>query len=44
MGLRLGWFRDDLCEGEEKGTGYFSPSFRGPSSSPQHRREIVREG
>ena len=27
--------------GEEKGTGYFSTSFRVPSSSPQHRREAV---
>ncbi len=27
---------------KEKGTGYFSTSFRGLSSSPQHRRETVR--
>ena len=26
---------------KEKGTGYFFTSFRGPSSSPQHRRETV---
>ena len=32
--------RDGQIE-EEKGTGYFSTSFRGPS--PQHRRKIVRE-
>ena len=28
---------------DEKGTGYFSTSFRGLFSSPQHRREPVRE-
>lgn len=30
-------------EEEENGTGYISTSFRGLSTSPQHRREIVRE-
>jgi len=30
-------------EREEKGTGYFSTSFRVSSSSPQHRRKTVRE-
>ena len=32
---------EEECPEQEKGTGYFSTSFRGPSSSPQHRRKTV---